>query len=1153
MEGKEPSEVERSEEAILSFWEAHDIFHKTLTKSSPKGTFVFYEGPPTANGRPGVHHLESRSFKDAIPRYKTMRGYHVPRRAGWDTHGLPVELEVEKELGFKGKKEIEEYGIAAFNKKCRESVMKYIHEWQKFSRRMGYAVDQEKAYFTFNAPFMETAWWVLKQTAEQGRLYKDYKVVPWCARCGTGLSSHELAQGYADVKDLSITAKFELVDEPGTFVLAWTTTPWTLPGNVALAVGKDIAYGLYEKEGEKVIVAVARAEKILPDWSLLREMKGSDLVGKTYKPLYPFAKEIAKGEELTKFEKAYQIYHADFVTTEDGTGVVHTAVMYGQDDFVLGSSLGLPKVHLVGADGRFVPGTDFLEGRFVKEEDENGKPTLAVDIVDDLTRRGLFFAKENYAHSYPFCWRCKTPLIYYARDSWYIRMQDLQDAMVAENKKVNWEPSHIKDGRMGEWLKGAKDWAISRERYWGTPLPVWESADGEERVVIGSIEELKGKVKKSGNTYIMMRHGEATHNLEKRLDSSLEGSNLTEKGRQEVLARVAELKAKKISRVYVSPLARARQTADLLVKELGLKDEVVSVDARLREFTFGELEGKTSADFAEVRENLPYDGVIIGGESYQDAKNRFGEFLYELERTQRNESILIVTHGIGFEALGAVACGADKETSKQLINTLFARPAEVRVLDFTPLPHNEEYELDLHRPYIDDIVLLGKNGEELTRVKDVMDVWFDSGVVPFAQDHYPFENKKSFDAHAYPADYISEAIDQTRGWFYTLMAVGVLLKRGRPYKNVICLGHLLDGEGQKMSKSKGNVINPWDAMDEWGADTLRLWMYSVNQPGDSKSFSEKTVKETARSLSWLENSLKFYELFKDTPRTGGTLQTVDAWMSARTRQTICRMTDAMDAYQLYDATRELQSYFEDVSQWYVRRVRDRVRSGDRAALQTLRHVLHTSATLLAPFAPFLAERVYQVVRYHHDSESVHLSNWPVHSNSILKHLLGDAARDRELLASMARVREVASTALMERQRAGIKVRQPLEALTLGGAPLPKGFEELLCEEVNVEEVRYSATLEKGAVVLNTELSPELIRKGDIREFLRALAEERKRLTLNPSDTISLVLDSALYNLVQGDTLPQVEDYTEGRVDEGVSVTLSNGEGRFSVKPASHAT
>lgn len=1153
MEGKEPSEVERSEEAILSFWEAHDIFHKTLAKPSPKGTFVFYEGPPTANGRPGVHHLESRSFKDAVPRYKTMRGYHVPRRAGWDTHGLPVELEVEKELGFKGKKDIEVYGVAEFNKKCRESVMKYIHEWEKFSRRMAYGVDQEKAYFTFNAPFMETAWWVLKQTAEQGRLYKDYKVVPWCARCGTGLSSHELAQGYADVKDLSITAKFELVDEPGTFVLAWTTTPWTLPGNVALAVGKDIAYGLYEKDGEKVIVAVARAEKVLPDWSLLKEMQGHELIGKTYKPLYPFAKDIAKGEELTKFEKAYQIYHADFVTTEDGTGVVHTAVMYGQDDFVLGSSLGLPKVHLVGADGRFVPGTDFLEGRFVKEEDENGKPTLAVDIVDDLTRRGLFFAKENYAHSYPFCWRCKTPLIYYARDSWYVRMQDLQDAMVAENKRVNWEPSHIKDGRMGEWLKGAKDWAISRERYWGTPLPVWESIDGEGRVVIGSIEELKSKVKKSGNTYIMMRHGEATHNLEKRLDSSLAGSHLTEKGRQEVLARIPELKAKKISRVYVSPLARARETANLLTKELGLAEEVIIVDERLREFTFGELEGKTSADFAEVRENLPYDGVITGGESYQDAKNRFGDFLYEVERTHKNETVLVVTHGIGFEALGAVAQASDKETSKKLINELFARPAEVRVLNFIPLPHNEDFELDLHRPYIDEIVLIGAGGQELTRVKDVMDVWFDSGVVPFAQDHYPFENKKAFDKQAYPADYISEAIDQTRGWFYTLMAVGTLLKRGRPYKNVICLGHLLDGEGQKMSKSKGNIINPWEAMDEWGADTLRLWMYSVNQPGDSKSFSEKTVKETARSLSWFENSLKFYELFKDVPHTGGTLQAVDVWMSARTRQTVCRMTEYMDDYKLYDATRELQGYFEDVSQWYVRRIRDRARAGDRVALQTLRHVLHTGARLLAPFSPFLAERVYQVVKYHHDPESVHLSEWPEHFSSILSRLLGDDAKDKNVIASMARVRAIASQGLMERQKVGIKVRQPLERLTVSGVPLAQAYVALIREEVNVEKVEFDEKLEEGTIILDSTLTPALIKKGDVREFLRALADARKQMELEPTDMVLVSVDGTLEALLLGEEMPGVERLSSQEVRGTHTVLLSTGEATFSVSVRTHAT
>ena len=484
----EKSEVAKREEEILAFWERERIFEKSLSKKSPKGDFIFYEGPPTANAKPAIHHLEARAFKDAVPRYKTMRGYRVNRRAGWDTHGLPVELQVEKELGFSGKKDIEKYGVAEFNKKCRESVFTYIDAWEKFTKRIGYWVDDTKAYFTFDSSYMEVLWNLFAKTAKDGRLYKDYKVVPWCPRCGTALSSHELAQGYEDVKDITITAKFELLDEPGTYLLAWTTTPWTLPGNVALAVGEDIEYGVYEVDGQRVVLAT----KIAGDMSSgllaplgqtissrpLRLVKGRELVGKKYKPLYDFAKNLASESEKQKFEKAFQVYAADFVTTEDGTGIVHTAVMYGQEDFELGNKIGLPKVHLVNPEGKFIEGTGILAGRAVVEEE------TSVEILKDLQARGLLFKKEPYTHTYPFCWRCKTRLIYYARDSWYIRMNDLRDKMVAENKKIHWEPSYIRDGRMGEWLANAKEWAISRERYWGTPLPIWRRADGGEQLVV---------------------------------------------------------------------------------------------------------------------------------------------------------------------------------------------------------------------------------------------------------------------------------------------------------------------------------------------------------------------------------------------------------------------------------------------------------------------------------------------------------------------------------------------------------------------------------------------------------------------------------------------------------------------------------------------
>ncbi|PIR85021.1 isoleucine--tRNA ligase [Candidatus Kaiserbacteria bacterium CG10_big_fil_rev_8_21_14_0_10_45_20] len=1093
----------KKEEETLVFWKENNIFQKSLAKKSPKGEFIFYEGPPTANGRPGIHHLESRAFKDAIPRYKTMRGYRVRRRAGWDTHGLPVELEVEKQLGFTGKSDVEKYGIAEFNKKCRESVLTYISEWSQFTDRIGYWVNQDDAYYTYNPTYMESLWNIFKKVSDDGLLYKDYKVVPWCPRCQTGLSSHELAQGYEDVTDLSVTVKFELVDEPKVFLLAWTTTPWTLPGNVALAVHTDVSYGQYVKDDERVIVAEKLSEQLGEGWTLEKKYFGKDLIGKKYREVYPYLVQNLDGEEVAKREKAFQVYSADFVTTEDGTGIVHTAVLYGQDDFELGTTEGLPKVHLVNPDGKFKEGMDFLSGRFVRDED------VAIDIIKDLAHRGLLFSKQKYTHSYPFCWRCKTALIYYARDSWFIKMDTKREELIAENKKVNWEPSHIRDGRMGDWLLNVRDWAVSRERYWATPLPVWESEDSKERVVIGSVEELKQRVKKSGNTYILMRHGQAMSNAQDIASTMAEKENhLTDLGREQAEKSGEQLKTEGVDIIITTPILRAQETANIVADAIGFKKEDILVDARMREIDVGEFEGKSNKEFHTFF-GYSYEAMFKkrpeGGENLVDVRLRVGEFLYDLEQKYQNKKILIVAHEYPIWLAEAVAKGVDE---KEIIAMKLPRPeyyknAEWKTLDFVPLPHNDNYELDLHRPYIDAVELVSDTGTLLKRVESVLDVWFDSGGMPFAQDHYPFENKEWVERNGYPAHFISEAIDQTRGWFYTLLALGVLMGKGVPYKNVICLGHLLDAEGRKMSKSKGNVINPWEAMDTWGVDTIRFWMYSVSAPGDSKSFDEKTVRDVSRTLSWLENSVKFYTLSKDATPTKGREEPIDTWMKVQTRETVEKVTEAIDAYDVTGATRTLADLFEDISQWYVRRIRDRVREGDEVALSTLRDTLHTASLLLAPFAPFLAEQVFQGVRYDTDAESVHLMEWPSFKKPLLS-VLFSGKKESVLLADMKVVRDTISSALKFRQQANLKVRQPLSSVTLKSEYL-KGktqFLELIQEEVNIKEVLFDPSLEE-ALRLDTTITPELQEEGNAREVVRFIQDLRKKANLEPKDTITI--------------------------------------------------
>ncbi|HTE48371.1 MAG TPA: class I tRNA ligase family protein [Candidatus Paceibacterota bacterium] len=1106
------SDAALREEAVLEFWKENKIFEKSLKQTEGGKEFIFYEGPPTANGAPGIHHLLARAFKDTIPRYKTMRGYHVRRKGGWDTHGLAVEIQTEKKLGLNSKKAIEEYGIAKFNQECKESVWEYLDVWNKFTKRIGFWLDQENPYITYHNDYIESVWNVLKKVNDQSLLYKDYKVVPWCSRCGTALSSHELAQGYEDVKDLSVYAKFKIIGLPNAYFLAWTTTPWTLPGNLALAVGKDIDYVeikvVKENSEEILVLAKERISVIEGPYEIIAEHKGKDMVGMQYEPLYPYLAELISGGEKEKLEKAYKIYSADFVNTTEGTGIVHTAVMYGQDDFELGTKVDLPKHHLVNPEGRFIKGTGFLEGRFVREVDSNGKPTLAVEIIEDLKKRNLFFKKENYEHSYPHCWRCHTALIYYARDSWYIKMSStlIKKKLISENKKINWEPAYIRDGRFGEWLKEVKDWAISRERYWGTPLPVWVCVSCKKVHVIGSISDLKAKTKKSGNKYFVMRHGEAENNVGNfQYKNPYLLAKLTEKGKEQALKSSKKFK-EKIDVVISSPLDRAKETAIIICEQTGFPLDKIIYDGRVKEWEVSSIfEGKERKIFKKYYDQDYLDNpfeILPDGESFAQVIKRIGDFIYDLEKKYSGKNILIIGHQGATRALSFVVNGLSfSDLSSEGDRLISLENAEIGEFEFIPLPHNENYELDLHRPFIDEISLVCGCDGNLTRVREVIDVWFDSGAMPFAQDHYPFENKKWVEGKGYPADYICEAIDQTRGWFYTLHAVGVLMGRGRAYKNVICLGHLLDASGKKMSKSLGNVVDPSVMIEKYGVDTLRAWMYSVNQPGESKNFDEKTVALVSNQIfGLLYNVLAFYELYRDETLEENvpikSKNILDQWILTRLDELIKISSENLDNYKLLEGVRGIRDFIGDLSTWYLRRSRERIKDGNKEAKQTLYFALKTLSKLLAPFAPFTAEDIWLRLRDEKDKESVHLEGWP--------SSFGRGHSDIE--KNMKITREIVTLGLEARQKAKIQVRQPLYKLEIKNSDLSDEYIKLIKDELNVKEIKRNINLE-NEVVLDINITEELNQEGNYRELLRVIQDIRKKMKLTPSDIISLAIET----------------------------------------------
>lgn len=873
-----------TEEKARKVWESHKEEIKNAVQDDiKKPLFSFLEGPPTANAPPGLHHLEVRTFKDIVCKFKFMNGFSVPRKGGWDCHGLPVEVQVEKKLGLNSKKEILEYGEEKFIEECRTSVFSNIEEWNNSTEELAYWIDLEHPYRTLDNNYIESVWWSLKELYKKNLLYEGYKVVPFCPHCETPLSSHEVAQGYKDVKEESVFISFKLKNKEGEYILAWTTTPWTLPGNVALAVNPDYDYVKVKLEdGDKAILGKEKLNLIKGEYEIVESFKGKDLVGLEYEPLYK-VKEIES-------ENSYKVIPADFVTMEDGTGVVHTAGMYGEEDFEVGKKFNLPEVHTVGQNGRFleiVP--KFLRGRFIKEAEG--------DIKADLKKRHLLFKIEKITHSYPFCWRCNSPLMYYAIQSWFIAASKMKERMSEINKKINWNPEHIRDGRFGMWLENLKDWNLSRFKFWGTPLPVWRCTCGKEKV-IGSVEELK------------------------------------------------------------------------------------------------------------------------------------------------------------------------KESGK----------------DFK--------EYDLHRPWIDNIKLKCECGKEMTRIKDVIDCWYDSGSASFSQFHYPFENKEEFERR-HPYDFISEAIDQTRGWFYTLHAISTMIFDKPAYENVICAGHILDEKGEKMSKSKGNAIKPREMLDSFGVDAVRLQM-CMSDPGNSKRFSADMIKESVLPfLNVLYNCKTYFNQVQDSKLNE---KIEDKWILSKLNKTIEESTKDLNEFNIDKAIQKIIDFVvNDFSRTYIRFTRER-----NDTKEILGEVLKKVALMIAPYAPYVSEWIFQDFE---KGKSVHLSSWPKSEKD---------KRNDELENKFEFLQKVIEAGLKERDRAQIGLKWPLKS-AVAASPLKLNLNEelknIIKDQLNIKEISFKHTenLDDISVELDTKLTPELEKEGYAREVSRKVQAFRKKLGLEKENLIELKL------------------------------------------------
>lgn len=1084
------------EEEILEFWNTEKIFERSLEKVAPKGQYVFYDGPPFATGLPHYGHLLQSALKDAVPRYRTMQGYKVERRWGWDCHGLPLENIIEQELGLKTKRDIEQLGIATFNEAARTAVMRYADEWRRIISRFGRWADMENDYKTMDASYTESVWWAFKNLYNRGLVYEGFKSMHFCPRCGTTLSNFEVAQGYKDIDDLAVTVKLPLVDEPDTSLLIWTTTAWTLPGNAAAAVNPQALYVTVAQGGEKFIVAKERVTSVFENAEVVKEFPGKELIGKKYLPPFDyFATELHKHKT-----HAWKVYGADFVTMDSGTGIVHIAPAFGADDLALAQKHKIPLIQHVTEEGKFIATVRDFAGLLVKPKGNPRETDQKVSAT--LAERKLLFKEEKIKHSYPHCWRCDTPLLNWAATSWFVKVSTLKQKLLAENKKVSWVPEHVGTGRFMNGLQSAPDWAISRSRYWGAPLPVWRHSKTKDIQVVGSVEELLSLVRKSSNKYFLMRHGRAHSNTEGILDSSGNPKNhLTEEGRKGVTQSAEALAKEKIDLIITSPMLRTRETAEIVRKELDLPESAVMQDERLHERMLGGYDKATLEEWKGAFKTFAdeFTHEPRGCETFTTLRRRVGEFLFEIERRYTGKKILIVTHGDPAWVLEHLAKGtSNAELAKLPDSGNYFKNAEVREVPFTPYPHNPSYELDLHRPYIDEVPMGDSLSGEWKRVPDVFDCWFESGSMPFASNHYPFKKQAfnpkgflGFSTKGYPAHFIAESIDQTRGWFYSLLVLGVGLFGKSPYKAVVTNGLILASDGRKMSKKLKNYPDPMEVVEKYGADALRYYLLSSSViRGEDLRFKEQGVDEVSKKLLMrLDNVRSFYDLYADgTTRSSVSTNPLDKWILSRLGELVRDTTLGFESYEFDAATRPLSGFIDDLSTWYLRRSRDRFKETGQSrteALATLREVLYVVAHVMAPVMPFFADDLYRRVREEKEVASVHLCDWPA-----------AAAIDESLITEMAEVRLLASKGLEMRERAGLKVRQPLASFSAVMSVSSSSLTAILADELNVKEVR---KLKEGESVLDTALTTELREEGTLRELTRLVQDMRKKEKYQVSD------------------------------------------------------